>query len=183
MIGFSWVDLFLGMGLLIGVVSGFTQGLLRQIIALASMYVGAILATQYYAPLARTLKGSMTSTPGTVLQALSFFAILFLTSLIINALAFDAYRNTKIRVLAIFDNLTGAFVGAFNAWFILSLLLLPTNYIVTSDTWGPYDWVRQVLATGVHDSYIAGWLQSLFPYLVASINPFLPQGLTTIFDL
>ncbi|HEY6042767.1 MAG TPA: CvpA family protein [Anaerolineae bacterium] len=183
MTGFSWVDLFLGMGILIGVVSGFTQGLLRQIIALASMYIGAILATQYYTPVARTLKSSLTTTPGTVLQALAFFFILFLTSLLINGLAFDAYRNTKLRILAIFDNLAGAFVGAFNAWFLLSLLLLPVNYIVGADTWGTYDWIRQGLASGVRDSYIAAWLQTLFPYLVATIKPFLPPGFSTIFDL
>ena len=182
MLGINWLDFILVLLLALGLGIGYVQGLLRQVVSLAALYLGAVLATQYYHVLANVFKGMLVTTPGTLLDMGAFFIIMFGVMGILNFLALDAYRM-KLRLLPALDYLGGMVLGLIWMWVIITLALNILTFATAGQSWQAADGARQTLHDGIAGSQIAAATNSTVPTLIAAIKPWLPAGLPSIFHL
>ena len=182
MLAFNWVDLAILAVLMLGLATGWMQGLVRQLIVLAALYLGAILATQYHAFLGNGLKSILVGTPGIIVNAISFFGILLIVTAIINLLAFDAARMS-FRLPAVFDRLGGMLLGAVSGWILVTLAVQILSYSTGIAAWGDADNMREFIANGIRASRLADVAAATVPALIGTIKPWLPSGLPSIFSL
>src|SRR5512141_1721050 len=103
--GLNWLDLVILILLLVGLGIGYAQGLLRQVMNLAALYIGAVLGAQYYTIVAGWFRIFFDNPPPRLINAIGFVLILILVSSLINWLANDAYRSTPLRFYPLFDHL------------------------------------------------------------------------------
>lgn len=182
MLAFNWVDLAVLGILVLGLATGWLQGLIRQLIVLAALYLGAILATQYFTYLGTGMKSILVGTPGIIVNAISFFAIMLTVTAIINFLANDASRM-NFRVPAVLDRLGGMVLGLVGAWILVTLAVQVLAYSTGVAAWGDADNMRSFISDGIHSSRLADLAGATVPMLIGTIKPWLPSGLPSIFDL
>ncbi len=181
MLAMNWFDLLLFLLLIGGLAVGYYQGLWRQLIGLAALYLGAIVASQYYHLLGNGLKNSLTTTPGMVLNAIAFFAIMVVVVVVLNVLALDATKMI-IRLPSLVDHLGGMLLGLIGAWIALTIAV-SILLVITLSGWADADGARQFIYLGVRNSLLAQATQSSLPTLLNSIKPWLPGGIPNIFSL
>lgn len=182
MSGINWMDFVLILLLALGLAIGYNQGLLRQIVSLAALYLGAILATQYSFVLTNIFKAMFTTTPSTMLNTIAFFVIMFGVMGGLSLLALDAYR-LKLNVFPLLDHLCGMLLGLVTAWIILALCLNVTIIATSVQSWESAEGLRQALHDGIAGSRVAEATDTTVPMLIAAIKPWLPAGLPTIFNM
>ncbi len=180
--GFNWFDIVLFILIGIGLTVGYTQGMLRQIIGLAALYVATILATQYFIPFAGFLRSLFFQPDTRFINAVAFFIILLSVSSIINFLAADAYRMTKLRMFPLIDQLGGSILGLITIVIVVSLVL-PILIFVTAEPLPYLESARFTIVEGMQVSRLVPFFQALKPILLNSINPWIPGGLPSIFSL
>ncbi len=181
--GFNWLDFLIFFLVILSMAVGFAQGLLRQVIGLAALYIGSILGAQYYTVISdfvRTLSSQTSSTR--FLNAFSFFVILIFVTLLINWLAYDAYRSTKIRLIPLVDQLGGTLLGLVTMMIMLSIAL-PVISFSTSEPWPWSETTRQFIIGGLGTSRLLPVFDSFKPLLLEALTPWLPSGLPSVFDL
>ena len=182
--GFNWIDIVIIILLLSGMVIGFTQGLIRQLIGLGAMYIGLVLATQFFRPLSQLAGDALNSQPNTLSNAGAFFVILFLAMGIINYFGLDAYKSTKIRLIPFVDQISGIVLGSISMWIILSVAVNVVIFAVNTQIWpGNSELARALLKQGLEESRLAEITSSTLPMIVSTIKPWLPGGLPALFDL
>ena len=178
----NWFDAALILLLILGLAIGYSQGLLRQVINLASLYIGAILGAQYYHFVGKFLIGLFPTTPGTLLNDAAFFIILIFIATIINFLARDAY-HVDLRILPWINHLAGMLIGLAGMWILVTLAVNVLTFATSTPTWAGADDVRQLLLSGLGGSALAGATRETFPTLISALKPWLPTGVPAIFDL
>ncbi len=180
--GFNWFDIVLFILVAFGLTVGYTQGLLRQIIGLAGLYIATIIATQYFIPFSHFLSSLFFLTESRLINAIAFFVILLGVSAIINFLAADAYRMTKLKMFPLIDQLGGSVVGVITIAITLTLILPIINF-VTSEPLPYFDPVRSSIVQGMQTSRLMPIFQAIQPTLLNAISPWIPGGLPSIFNL
>lgn len=183
MFGMNWVDSALILLLVLGLIIGYAQGLLRQVINLAAMYLGAILAAQYYQVLGASFKDMLSTTPGSALMAVAFFIIMFSVTAILNFLSFDAYRTTSLSLMPALDHLGGMVIGLVAAWILITLAVNVLLFATSAHSWATAEEFRQLMREGISGSQIASATVSTLPSILVTIKPWLPAGLPSIFNL
>lgn len=183
MSSFNWLDLILIFMLLVGMAIGYAQGLVRQLIGLAAVYIALVIATQFFVSLTQLVTSVTLSQPNTLSNALSFFAIALLTLFVLNLLGQDAYRQLKFKLPALLDHLAGIFLGVASMWIILTVVVNVLTFAANTQAWGNAEGYRVILNNGLTYSRIAEVTASTLPMIVATIRPWLPGGLPAIFDL
>ncbi|MBI4787274.1 MAG: CvpA family protein [Chloroflexi bacterium] len=180
--GFNWLDVLVLFALIIGLGVGYAQGMLRQMIGLAALYVGAILGAQYYTVIAGAIRFVFNNAPSRFVNALGFFAILLIVTSLINWLAFDAYRSTNLKLFPIIDHLGGSILGLITTVIVISLFLP----IVTFGAAEPWPWAEQtrlLIVAGIQTSRLLPIFDLFKPGLLNALGPWLPGGLPSIFNL
>src|SRR5574341_882134 len=129
---FNWVDMAIIVILAGGMLIGFTQGLLRQIIGLGALYLATILATQYYLAISNFIAGLLFVPTSRFVNVVAFVIVFFAISALINILAADAYQMTKLRLFPTIDQFGGAFIGLVSV-LILIILFIPLLLFVTGE--------------------------------------------------
>jgi uncharacterized membrane protein required for colicin V production len=179
----DWLDYVLLIVLLAGLTVGYVQGLLRQVINLAAMYLAAILAAQYFHVLGNFLKSQLATTPGTLLNAASFFLVMFAVTALLNFLTFDAYKNTKLTLFPLLDRVGGMILGVIASWILITLAISVLAAAASTQYWASGEHFRQMLKDGIQGSQIALVTESTLPNILGAIKPWLPTGLPAIFDI
>lgn len=181
--GINWLDLVIFLAIFASMIVGYSQGLLRQIIALASLYIGSILGAQYFSVVSEWIR-RLTFTPSTgkVVNAVAFFLILFFVTTVINWLAFDAYRSTKIRLAPLLDQLGGTILGLVTAVIVISVVI-PVLTFATSEPWPWSEQARQLVLAGMQTSHIVPIFDEFKPLLLSALVPWLPAGLPSFLNL
>ncbi len=180
--GFNWFDILIYILLGFGLTLGYTQGLLRQIIGLAALYIATIIATQYFIPFAAFLRSSFFLADSRLLSSVAFFVILLGVTAIINFLAADAYRLTKLRMFPLIDHLGGSVLGLVTI-VITMTLILPIVIFVTSESLPYVDPIRSGITQGMQTSRLMPFFQVIKPIVLNAITPWIPGGLPSIFSL
>lgn len=181
MAGFNWFDILIIILLLAGMAIGYSQGLIRQLIGLLVLYIALVLATQFFRVLSQTIAGVIQIAPNTLTNMLAFFFLFFVALSILNFLARDAYKATRIRLLPFLDHTTGMVLGVVSMWIILSVSVSVLLFAVGTQGWLQAESTRQILETGVKNSRLAQLTQSVLPIIVVTIQPWLPSGLPALF--
>ena len=180
--GFNWLDVLVLAALIIGLGVGYAQGMLRQMIGLAALYVGAILGAQYYTIIASIIRHVFNNAPARFVNALGFFTILFIVTSLLNWLAYDAYRSTHLKIFPLIDHLGGSILGLITAVIAISIFLP----IVTFGAMEPWPWAeptRLLINTGLQTSRLLPVFDLFKPGLLNALGPWLPGGLPSIFNL
>lgn len=183
MAGFNWIDYVLIFMLLVGMAIGYAQGLIRELIGSAAVYVGLVIATQFFVPVTQGFATITRTPPNTLTNALSFFALLLLTIFVLNLLGHDAYKSLKFKLFPFLDHLTGMVLGVLSMWVILTVMVNVLTFAINTQSWGSADGYRFILERGFTDSRIAEVTSTTLPMIVSTIRPWLPGGMPAIFEL
>ena len=184
-IGLNWVDLVLMLFLVGGLMIGFMRGLLWEFIGLASLYIGAVIASQYYYYLSdflRRLGGPSVSLK--LLTAVSFVFLLFLVSLIVSWAVIDAFQSTKLKLFPSLDHLGGTVVGTASVTALI-IVLAPVFLFAIGEPW-PTGWpegIREFLTFETKHSFLLPLINELKPIMLETLKPWLPSGLPSVFNL
>jgi len=180
--GFNWLDFLIFFLIIASMTIGFVQGLLRQMIGLAALYIGTILGAQYYPLIGAGIRSLsiQTAVPGKVLNAFSFSVILAFVSSIVNWLAYDAYRSTKLRIAPAIDQLSGTILGLVSIVILMSIVL-PVIAFATSEPWPWSEQARAFVATGLQTSRLLTIFDQFRPFLLSTLIPWLPAGVPSLF--
>ncbi|MBI5030552.1 MAG: CvpA family protein [Chloroflexi bacterium] len=180
--GLNWIDLILLFLVIASLAVGFAQGLLRQVIGLAALYVATILATQYYTTLGDFIRAIIFQPTSRFLNAISFFIIVVVVWMIISWLAFDAYSTTKIRLLPLVDQLGGSILSLVTLVATLSLVL-PIITFAVGESWPGNEVTRASIEQGIQTARLVPVFEAIKPLFLSAILPWLPHGLPSIFNL
>lgn len=183
MSSFNWLDFILIFMLLVGMAIGYAQGLIRQFIGLAAVYIALVIATQFFVPLTRFLGSATLNPPNTLTNALSFFAIVLVVIVVLNLLGQDAYRQLRFKLPALIDHLGGLLLGVGSMWIILTVSISVLQFASNTQAWTNAEGYRLILINGLTNSRIAEVTTTTLPMIVGSIRPWLPAGMPAIFDL
>ncbi|MBI3741732.1 MAG: CvpA family protein [Chloroflexi bacterium] len=180
--GFNWVDILIFALVVAGIGVGFSQGLLRQVIGLAGLYMGAILGAQYYSVVAGAVGFVFFSAPSRFVNAVAFFFILLVSSAIIEWLVQDVLQTTKLQLLPVLDQLGGAILGLVRPIIILTLAL-PVIQFATSEPWPFIEQTRFLVTSGLQTSRLLIVFEYFKPFILSAVGPWLPAGLPSLFNL
>jgi uncharacterized membrane protein required for colicin V production len=180
--GFSWLDALILSLLIAGLVVGYAQGLLRQIVGLAALYVGAILGAQYYGLIAGAIRYVFANAPVHFVNALAFFIIVLGVTTLIEWLVFDAYRMTKLQFMPAVDHIGGSLLCLTTTVVAVSMCL-PVIAFAVGESWPFGEPTRFLLMTGMQTSRLVPIFDFLKPGLLNALGPWLPGGLPAIFNL
>lgn len=180
--GFNWLDILIFLLLILGLGIGYAQGLLRQMIGLAALYIGTILGAQYFFVVSGWMRALFTTAPSRFINALAFLIILGVVTTLINWLAYDAYHSMKLRLLPLVDHLGGSLLGLITAVTIISLAL-PLMTFATGEPWPWAEPTRLLIIAGLQTSRLLPIFDSLKLTLLNVLAPWLPSGLPSIFNL
>jgi uncharacterized membrane protein required for colicin V production len=177
---FNLFDFTLFVFFLIALGVGFAQGILRQVIGMAALYIALVLGAQYYSPFSNWIKDALTLQKTPLLTSISFLIIVVAVWLIVTGLAFDAYRSTKINLFPLVDQLGGSLLAVLTLTVSLAFIL-PIIKLMVSEPWTSIENVRQIIQAAINGSRLAPEIIGLRPFLLNSITPWLPASIPSIF--
>jgi membrane protein required for colicin V production len=167
----NWFDAVLGLLLVVGLVGGYFQGLIRQALSLAAVACGIILATYLHLPLAAWFAFMF---PDTAVTAAFVLALLLLVTALEIAQR-KAVPATRLLAIGVLDQIAGALVAVVSVALQLSIGVLMLKLLVTPH-WPIGGTLRMLLTRGMLSSTLAPALYSLLVTLVTVIGALLPQG-------
>lgn len=179
-VGIHSVDLIL-IGLCIaGMVLGFMQGLLRQVIVLGTLYLATVLAMQYYAVVTGWLLALFSSgVTNRLLNGAAFLLIVLVVTTVLNIMAFDAYRTTRLRLFPLLDHFGGSMLGLATAIILISLLLPVISFALVEPM--PYnDQWRVLVRDEMRVAQLVPFFAQLKPAILAALSPWLPSGIPSL---
>ncbi len=180
--GFNWLDILILVLVVVGIGKGFADGLLRQIIGLAALYMGTILGAQYYAVLSGFVNFLFFNAPSKFVNAFAFFIILIAVSALTNWLVSDVYKSTKLQLLPVVDQLGGAILGLVTPLIVLTLAL-PVVTFAAGEPWPYFDATRTVVIQTLQTSRLLPIFDYFKPLILNAVGPWLPAGLPSLFNL
>jgi uncharacterized membrane protein required for colicin V production len=180
--GFGWFDVAIFAGLVVGLIVGYGQGLVRQIVGLAVLYIGTILGAQYFSLVADFIQYVFKSASVRLVNAVGFFLILAAVTAAISWLVFDAYHVRRLKSFPRLDHVGGSVLGLFTAVIIISVLL-PVLAFGTGETWLWGESTRFLVVDGMRTSRLIPLFDLLKPGLLHLLGPWMPGGLPAIFNL
>ncbi len=180
--GFNWLDALLLIGLLAGMIVGYAQGMVRQLIGLAALYIGAILGAQYYTVISRFIHWPFPDAPDRFANSLGFFFILIAVTSIVSWLVLDTYKNTRLRLVPVVDTLAGSLLGLVTAVIVIGFVV-PVIAFGTLEPWPWAEPTRYLISNGLTTSRLLPVFDLFEPSLLNTLGPWMPNGLPSIFNL
>jgi uncharacterized membrane protein required for colicin V production len=171
----NWLDIILVLLFSAGVLVGYRQGLLREVMSLAAVACGLILGTYFHVPLAAFFTFTF---PGAEMATTDTAAFLLAVVLLITALEVLQRRvipETRLLSIGVFDRIGGLLVAVFTVILQLSIVVLVLRFCV-SLSWPVGDGLRLGLVSGLRSSMLAHGLYNLLAVLVTVIGALLPEG-------
>lgn len=108
----SWIDIFLLLVVMGGLVVGYIQGLWRQAMSLGSILIGVILAT-YLERFVTGFFGYLSPrTPLVVRQTVAFLVLTGIIAVVLDVGGRRIFPETRLAVLGIFDRVGGSSWGS-----------------------------------------------------------------------
>lgn len=167
----DWTILLILTGAL---VIGYVQGILRQVIWLASLYIAMVLATQYHRVVGDWIRYlTFQSHPSRIVNAVAFLIIVVVVAFLLSWLATDAYPAQKIKIFPMLNQLGGSILAIITTIMLLGLLLRILQFAV-SEPWPQNESLRLSVVQFLQTSLLVPSLQSLQEPLVKTIVPWLP---------
>jgi len=180
--GLNWIDVILLLLIVTSLAIGFAQGMFRQMIGLAALYIAMILAAQYYIPVSNFIRAVIFQPTSRFLNAIAFFIIVVAVWSLITWMAFDVYSSTKLRLFPLVDQLGGSILSLVTTVVALTLIL-PVILFMVGEPWPSNELIRVGIETGMETSRLVPIFTAMKPAILTSLTPWLPLGLPSIFNL
>jgi uncharacterized membrane protein required for colicin V production len=175
------LDLIIVVLLAAGIVAGWKQGLVRQLLGMAAFYVALVLGAQYY----RLIGGwVMSISPNSTWVAVDTLAFLFLFAVVLLTFTWvgrQVYADTHIPFFALLDALSGSVFGALGACLQVIIGLSLVRFVL-SISWFEWESTRQVVLQVFRTSSLEPMFIGAAPMLYVLIRPWLPSGLPALFS-
>jgi uncharacterized membrane protein required for colicin V production len=181
--GFNWIDLLILVVAVASLAIGYLQGMIKQVVWLAAMYVATILGAQYYSLVGGWIRaltfGEQTSR---IVNVIAFFVIVVVVSFLLSWIASDLFPLKRAKVFPLLNQIGGSILGL-ASMIVLTSVVLWVILFSTGEPWPGYDSIRFQLMAGLHSSQLVPIFDALKEPLLKAILPFLPAGLPSIFNL
>lgn len=177
---FNALDLAIAAFLAIGFLVGWSQGLLRQLLGFAGLYIALVLGAQYHRLLARWIAALVPSALPVVVDAVAFFFIFGVAMAIFNWLGHQVYASLRLPFIGCLDGLLGAIFGLLAGCIQLIIALTVLQFLV-SINWREWEPWRQTILALIRTSTLFHPLLASAPTIFALLKPWLPAGLPAIF--
>lgn len=166
----------------VGMLMGWRQGLIRQLLGMAAFYVALVLGAQYY-----RLVGSwvMAIYPQAVWVAVDMLAFVFVFVVVLITFTWvghQVYADTRIPFFSLLDNLAGALFGVLTACLQVIIVLSLVRFVI-SVPWFEWEGTRQMILQVFRTSALEPTFVGAAPILYVLIRPWLPSGLPALFSL
>jgi len=175
----SWLnpfDILIGFALIVGVVWGFTRGLVRMAISLVVLYLAVVLAMSFYGRVGQWiiyLSGEAVAEAPAQLTAFLFILIVFTTlvTLVINR----AFKDTELPGIRQIDQLGGLVLGFVLAATWIGLVLVGLTFILNVPGVGS-DAFRGNILRYMRTSLLVPIFYDVWPIVLATLKPWMPRG-------
>lgn len=172
----NWLDIAIMLTLIGGMVVGFAQGALRQLIALGALYISIIVSANLSPLLANQLAQWQPQMVPAVGQVISFFILIFITALILTFIVMDVLRGPLERRLGTGSRLIGGLLGLLLAAIFVSISLIAIAHMTGGNPWpGTGENFRQWLINARLRSNVVATFRLFFPVVIQAIRPWVPN--------
>jgi uncharacterized membrane protein required for colicin V production len=175
---FSWLnpfDVLIVVALLACVALGFVRGLVRMALSLVVLYLAAVVAITFYAPLGNWIR-TIAQTPVFLSQGLSFLSILVLLSSAINFVLRRTYKDTDLPGVRQIDQLGGMVIGFFLGVVWIGFAILIIAFFLRSSV-GQAAPFQQAVSGYFRRSILIPIFYRVLPLILATLRPWMPKGL------
>ena len=176
----SWLnpfDVIIIFILLGGIALGFIRGLVRMVLNLLVLYIAMVLAMTFYVSVGTWVAFIAAGyLPKNTTEAIAFVLILALTSVILNFVLRRTYKDTELPGIRQIDQLGGMVVGfiLICTWIGLGIVALGFVLSATNVTGSAF---RENMIHYFQTSNLIPIFYSLLPIVLATLKPWMPQGL------
>jgi uncharacterized membrane protein required for colicin V production len=178
----NWFDLVLVVLVLLGVIVGYIQGLLRQLIGLLALYIGLVMASYFHGALERRIDFLVPKMAEVAQESLAFLAILAVVYAILHWLGQQAFPETRLATLGFLDQLGGMVIGFIVVGVQIGVGVLILKFL-SGVSWLRGDTVRLAFVQAMEASPLVPAFQIYLTFVARTILPWLPAGLPTFFYL
>jgi uncharacterized membrane protein required for colicin V production len=174
MITISWLDVLMVLVLLGSMAFGLRQGLLRQLILLLALYLGVVVAANYYAQAGELIVNTVAPSASVEMARIVAFVALFVIFTFVLVVGFwTAYRQTKLPTAYMLDEVGGTVLGAV-AGIILINLLLVIGWQILETPWPDGVGFTSFLQAGLVESSLKEAFRVPMPLIQAALRPLIP---------
>jgi membrane protein required for colicin V production len=176
------LDLIILALLAAGLLAGWQQGLIRQLLGMAAFYVALVLGAQYHWLVGGWVMSISPNASWVAVDSLAFLFLFIVVLITFNWVGRQVYADTHIPFFSLLDGLAGALFGMVAACLqvIIALSLLR---FVQSVPWFEWESTRQVVLQVFRASALEPIFTGAAPLLYVLIRPWLPSGLPALFSL
>jgi len=178
----NWFDFVLVVIVLVGVIAGYMQGLLRQLTGLIAFYIGLVMASYFHGTVEGWIDYFAPKMANVAQESLAFLAILALAYAILHWLGRQAFPETRLTALGFLDQLGGVMIGFLVVGIQIGVGVLILRF-VSGVSWIRGDTVRLAFAQAIDTSYLVPNFQIYLNLVARTLIPWLPGGLPTFFYL
>jgi uncharacterized membrane protein required for colicin V production len=173
--GINPFDVIIIVILLGGVFIGMLRGLVRMVLNLLVLYVGAVLAVTFHIPLANYVY-RIFAFPSRLSVSLSFVLILIVTYIVLTFIIRRTYKETELPGIRQLDQLGGLVVGFLVTALWIGFGLLVISFFLST---APVDvqGVQKNLITYFRRSAMVDVFYRFLPVALATLRPWMPKGI------
>jgi len=178
----NWFDLVLVVLVLVGVMVGYMQGLLRQLTGLLALYIGLVMASYFHEAVERWIDFFVPKMADVAQESLAFLGILALVYVTLHWLGQQAFPETRLATLGVLDQLGGMVIGFLVVGIQIGVGVLIFRFL-SGVSWMRGDTVRLAFAQALEASPLVPTFQTYLAFVARTLLPWLPAGLPTFFYL
>ena len=178
----NWFDLVLVVLVLVGVIVGYMQGLLRQLTGLLALYVGLVMASYFHGAVERWIDFFVPKMADVAQESLAFLGILAVAYVILHWLGQQAFPETRLAALGFLDQLGGMVIGFLVVGVQIGVGILIFRF-VSDVSWIGGDTVRLAFRWAIDSSPLVPTFRTYLTFVARTLLPWLPAGLPTFFHL
>lgn len=194
------LDVFIVLAIAGGSLNGLRIGAGRQVISLIILYMSTVLTTRFYRLLLPYIKRLLSDAPAAIVESVVFLVILLLVfgllSLLILGFALGQQKErrgtgynwkrpmdtTGQSLAGTLNHLGGIAVGFVTVCVWIGIGLLIYNFIINS-AWAEWENYRRRLLQDYQVSTLVPVFRVFLPYVLRTIEPWLPGGLPAMFQV
>jgi uncharacterized membrane protein required for colicin V production len=175
----SWLnpfDILIGFCLIVGVIWGFTHGLVRMALSLVVLYLAVVLAMSFYVQVGKWIV--YLSGGGLIQGAAELTAFLFILILITTVVNFAlgrAFKETELPAIRQIDQLGGLVLGFLLAASWIGLTLVGLTFVLNTPGVGS-DAFRANILGYMRSSLLVPIFEDVWPIALATLKPWMPKG-------
>jgi uncharacterized membrane protein required for colicin V production len=175
-------DVFLLLLIFGGMLTGFSTGLMRQVINLVGLYFGIVFAAFYHPMLVRWATRMLGESQSLGREALLFFLIFVAIWGFVVVGAYYGLRGTPRFLPLTTDRLAGMVLGMGAGVLVAVVVTLLLGY-TTEVPWPRDNGIRLFISSSIDASSLSSFLSGLVPTVAGAIEPWVPRGLPSFFHL